>query len=430
MNMNEPFNTTKAGKKNIISIVVLGVLLAAAASWYFFLRAPSDSGPLAEGDYYTCPMHPQVHSDKPGNCPICGMKLVKHSTLVTKSGADSSAHRSDEGLMLSNLAAVKANVSTVFIEEREMHEEVHAPGVIEIAEPNERAISARVRGRIEKLYVSETGAYVEKGKPLYEYYSPDLSADVAQFLIARNASTHMEMDHGGGHVNLEHTASERLKLYGLSEKEIDEFAERGTAPETFTVRSPASGTIMKKATLEGAWLDEGTLIFQIADLSTVWAYFDIPEQAISSVHTGQSVSVTSPSYPLERFTGTVIFISPVVNQSTRTARIRVSLVNSFGKLKIQLAVEGAIHISDKKMLAVPASALVQRGNENFVWVKRSDGMFYPVKVALGFRDGDYYGVIAGLSEGDEVGASGTFLLDSERQLKAGNASMPEMNMNN
>jgi Cu(I)/Ag(I) efflux system membrane fusion protein len=427
MNMNEPINTSKAGKKNLIAIVVLGVLFAAAASWYFFLRTPSDSAPLAEGDYYTCPMHPQVHSDKPGNCPICSMKLVKHSTLVAKSGTDTTARSGDEGLMLSPLSALKANVSTVLVEERVMHNEVDAPGTIEIAEPNERVISARVRGRIEKLYVSETGAYVEKGKPLYEYYSPDLSADVAQFLIARNASAHMSMDHGGGHANLEHTARERLKLYGLSEKEIDEFAERGSAPETFTVRSPASGTIMKKAALEGAWLDEGTLIFQVADLSTVWAYFDIPENAISFVHKGQSVSVTSPSYPSERFLGTVIFISPVVNQTTRTARIRVALANPLGKLKIQLAVEGAMGMATTTMLAVTESALVRRGNENFVWVKRSDGMFYPVKVIVGFRDGEYYAVMAGLSEGDEIAASGTFLLDSERELRSAGASMPEVN---
>lgn len=411
-------------------IAALLILLAAGLGvWYFLIPHPTANHVFVQEDDYTCPMHQQVHSDKPGNCPICAMKLVKRSSLRTAplQPGDTAA---TEGVLFSQLSAVKANISTVKVERRAHWNELRLPGTIEIAEPNQRMITARTRGRIEKLHVTETGSYIKSGMPLYEYYSPDLSSNVAQYIIAKNAQVHIsDHDHGNTSLNMEQVARERLKLYGLTDVQINEYGKNLSAPQTFIVYANASGTVIKKNAVEGAWLDEGTVLFQIAELSTVWAAFDIPQDELASVRIGQLVSVTASAYQDSRFSGKVIFISPVLNESTRTARIRVLLANPASKLKIQMAVEGHIIVASENALTIPASAIVHAGDDNIVWVIRSDGMFYPQKVILGFRDADdYYSVVSGIEEGDEIAASGTFLIDSEHQLKTNSPSMPGMDM--
>ena len=423
-------SSTKRKRNAWIGVIAVVILLGAGVgAWYIFSPRTETTKVMVQSDDYTCPMHQQIHSDKPGDCPICGMKLVKRITLSGGASSDSGGM----GLAISNVSAIKANVSTVRVETRMLANTLRLPGTIEIAEPNERIISARVRGRIEKLYVKETGSYIRAGMALYELYSPELSNDAAQYLIIKNNHVHANANHNDGisHTELETAARSKLKLYHLTDTQIDKLTESGNTPQTFTMYAPASGTILKKSVLEGAWVDEGTALFQIAELSTVWASIDVPQSELSFVHIGQEVSVTSFVYPEQKFMGRVIFISPVLGETTRTARIRVALANPAGKLKIQMAVEGNIMQQSKQSLAIPASSVVHNGDENIVWVKRSDGMFYPQKVLLGYKDADdYYAVISGVEEGDEIAVGGTFLIDSERQLKMNASSMPGMDMKN
>lgn len=418
-------NNEKVKSRRILKIVLIatGILVVAATAWYVLTPQGQSSRITAQAqDDYTCPMHQQVHAEKPGDCPICGMRLVKRSTLRQAKGADTTA---PGAVMLTASSAIKANVATVRVERRALRNELRVPGTIEIAEPNEHTITARTRGRIEKLFVNQTGAYITAGMPLYEYYSPDLSSDVAQYIVARGVGMRpgAEMH---GEINLERVARQRLKLYGLTDAQIDQFREQGAAPATFTINAPASGTVIRKGVLEGAWTSEGTMLFEIAELSTVWANFDVPQEMLPQVRIGQQASVTATAYPGSAFSGKVIFIYPVLNAQTRTARVRVALANPGGRLKIQMAVEGNMLLYAEKSLAIPASAIVRTGTKNIVWVRKKDGMFYPQEVVLGYRDaGDNYVVRGGLEEGDEIAASGTFLIDSERQLKM-NSPMPGM----
>lgn len=411
-------------------MAAVALLITAFGTWYLFApHGQTAKVSVQVEDDYTCPMHPQIHSDKPGDCPICGMRLVKRSSLRATSTTDTSM---PQAVMLSASSAIKANVATVRVERRTLRNELHVPGTIEIAEPNESIVTARTRGRVEKLYVNETGAYIKVGMPLYEYYSPDLASDVAQYIIAKQVELRPTPDgqQGHTHLNLEQVARDRLKLYGLTDKQIAMYREHGEAPTTFTIFSPVSGTVIGKSVLEGAWLDEGSKLFEIAELSSVWANFDLPQEMLPRVRIGQQVSVTTSAYPGSSFSGRVIFIYPVLNPETRSARIRVSLANPGLKLKIQMAVEGDMLLYSEKSLAIPASAIVRTGEKNLVWVKRKDGMFHPQEVVLDYRDADdYYVVRSGLSEGDEIATSGTFLIDSERQLNM-YSSMPGMEHGN
>ncbi len=417
-------------KRLWIILATAEFLVVAFGVWYMLMpNAEQTRISVHIEDDYTCPMHPQIHSDRPGDCPICGMRLVKRSTLrQTQTGDTTMA----EAVMLTGSSAIKANVATVRIERRALRNELHLPGTIQIVESEERAVTARTRGRVEKLYISETGSYIKAGTPLYEYYSPDLASDVAQYIVAKDVALPIASDPGDNHIqlNFEHVARQRLKLYGLTDRQITDYRSGGEVPSTFTIYAPASGTVIRKGALEGAWLDEGTMLFEIAELSTVWANFDVPQEMLPRLKLGQQVSVSASAYPGSSFLGRVIFIYPVLNAETRTARIRVSLVNPGLKLKIQMAVVGNILLYSEKSLAVPASAIVRTGEKSIVWVKRKDGMFYPQEVLLDYRDADdYYVVRGGLEEGDEVAASGTFLIDSERQLKM-YSSMPGMDHGN
>ncbi|HET9137018.1 MAG TPA: efflux RND transporter periplasmic adaptor subunit [Candidatus Kapabacteria bacterium] len=430
--MNEELQISRARKRRFVWIGIgLLILLAAGYGiWQVFYKSAVPPHTVVQTDDYTCPMHQQVHSDKPGDCPICGMKLVKRSTLRGTASTDTMG--GGTGLAISALSAVRANVATMKVERRTLQNQMRLPGAIEIAEPNEHIITARVRGRIEKLYVKETGTYIKAGSPLYELYSPELSNDAAQYLILKNNPDHASTIHSNASahsIDLESAARQKLKLYSLTDTQIDDLEKNDRVPQTFTIYAPVSGTVLKKSVLDGSWVDEGTVLFQVAELSTVWASIDIPQEALSLIRIGQQVVATTSTYPSTTFSGPIIFISPVLNETTRTARIRVALENLAGKLKIQMSIDGSIVLQSDRTLAVPASAIVHNGAENLVWVKRSDGMFYPQKVTIGFRDADdFYAVSSGIAEGDEIAVSGTFLIDSERELKMGSTPMPGMDM--
>jgi membrane fusion protein, copper/silver efflux system len=371
-------------------------------------------------EYYTCPMHPSVVSDRPGACPICGMSLVKRSTQADVSEGDIE-HL--EAVSLSPSQRVLANVTTVPARRRAFAHNIAAVGVIDYAEPNQATVSARFRGRIEKLYANFTGEVVQKGQPLFEMYSPDLVSAYREYVLALNALVGLQ-EPGTDPVQkaqqeaMVNAVRERLRVhFGMTNRQIEAIASSKQAGSTVTFSSPIHGTVVAKEVQEGQYVDEGMLLYQLADLSEVWAYLDIYEKDMRFIKRGQIVAITAGAYPDESFAGRVAFIDPVFDPQTRTTRIRVELDNARGRLSPQMYVNAEMRIPLPDALVVPASALLFTGKRAVVWIEVKPNVFEPRDVVAGVSDGPDVQILRGLREGDMVAKTGGFMLDSESQLQ-------------
>ena len=377
---------------------------------FAFACSNSDDSNKNEKEYWTCTMHPQVHKDGPGACPICGMDLIKK---VVDETADVSEKSNMEGMIsLTTDKQILANVSTIKIKRENLKKELTAYSYLDFVEQNRKTIPAKFNGRIEKLFVDKTGDYIKKGQPLFEIYSPDLVQAQNDYLVA--------LSNNKNEINpLLDASKKKLELFGLTADQIDELKKSGEIKLTLTYYSPVSGTVIEKKVQEGMYVNEGTVIYEAAELSTLWNIAEVNETDLSTIKLGSKVKLKLKAYPGEEFTGTVTFIYPVINSQTRTVKIRSEFSSQNNKLKPQMYGETVFLDDAGTGLLVPADAVIFSGNKNVVWVKTADGMFEGRSVELGQKFGDKYQIISGLNEGDEVAASGGFLIDSESQLKTG-----------
>ncbi|MFZ1280563.1 MAG: efflux RND transporter periplasmic adaptor subunit [Ignavibacteriaceae bacterium] len=377
---------------------------------FAFACSNSDNSNKNENEYWTCTMHPQVHKDGPGACPICGMDLIKK---VVDETADVSEKSNMEGMIsLTTDKQILANVSTIKIKRENLKKELTAYSYLDFVEQNRKTIPAKFNGRIEKLFVDKTGEYIKKGQPLFEIYSPDLVQAQNEFLIALSSNKNENN-------SLLDASKKKLELFGLTDNQIDELKKSGEIKLTLTYYSPVSGTVIEKKVQEGMYVNEGTVIYEAAELSTLWNIAEVNETDLSTIKLGSKVKLKLKAYPGEEFTGKVTFIYPVINSQTRTVKIRSEFSSQNNKLKPQMYGETVFLDDAGTGLLVPADAVIFSGNKNVVWVRTADGMFEGRIVELGLKFGDKYQIISGLKEGDEVAASGGFLIDSESQLKTG-----------
>ncbi len=390
-----------------LMISLLATLLIA------FACSNSDNANKNNKEYWTCTMHPQVHKDGPGACPICGMDLIKK---VVDDSADVSPKSDMEGMItLTTNKQILANVSTIKIKKENLKKELTAYSYLDFVEQNRKTIPAKFNGRIEKLFVDKTGDYIKKGQALFEFYSPDLVQAQNDYLIALSNSK--------SDINpLLEASRKKLELFGLTLNQIEELKNSGKINLTLKYYSPVSGTVIEKKVQEGMYVNEGTTIYEVAEISTLWNIAEINETDLSTVKIGSKVKLKLKAYPGEEFTGRVTFIYPVINPQTRTVKVRSEFSSLNNKLKPQMYGETVFFAEDGTGLLIPADAIIFSGNRNVVWVKTSDGMFEGRSVELGQKFGDKYQVLSGINEGDEVAASGGFLIDSESQLKTGRST--------
>ncbi len=370
-----------------------------------------------DSSYYTCPMHPSVHKDRPGACPVCGMALVKKTTHQ-EAGTENLTNI--KGISLSPTQRVMANVTTATVERKTLRKELTAVGVVDFAEPNYLHISMRFSGRLDKLYLTYTGQTVHKGDPVADVYSPEAISAQQEYLLALESQEQMKNapeQVATGAADLHNQAKQKLLRWGFTEQQVRKLDETREIARIITMLSPISGTVMKKNVDPQHYAAMGEDIYDVADLSTVWIYLDMYEKDIRFVKAGQTVRTTTEAYPNEIFKGRVAFIDPVLNADTRTVRVRTEFANPGGKLKPNMYVKAAIAVPSVNTLVVPSSSIMSTGKRSIVWVEVQPNTFEPRDVMVGASTETYAEVSNGLKEGERVAETGGFLIDSESELR-------------
>ncbi len=475
-------NIPRPNKKTAFRILVVVAMLIAAfgAGRLTATRLSGDAhdhgalaeAPAAKAQVWTCSMHPQFKLPDPGKCPICFMDLIP-----LDSGSD------DEGgpreLTVSETSKALMEIETAPVERRFVTADVRMVGKVDYDETRVSHITAWVPGRLDRLFVDYTGIRVAEGDHMVELYSPELLSAQEELLQAITAAkdlarSDVSVVRDATEAMVE-AAREKLRLWGLTPEQIKGVEQRGTAADHVTIYAPTGGIVIQKNAQEGMYVKTGSRIYTIADLSQVWVSLDAYESDLQWLKYGQTVTFTAESYPGETFAGTISFIHPVLNEATRTVKVRVNMPNEDGRLKPGMFVRAEAQASvatggrimdtalagkwispmhpeivkdepgscdvcgmplvraeslgyvgqgptaDDKPLVIPATAPLLTGKRAIAYVEianKEKPTYEGREIVLGPRAGDYYLVREGLSEGERVVTHGAFKIDAELQIQA------------
>jgi Cu(I)/Ag(I) efflux system membrane fusion protein len=414
---------------------------------------------------YWCPMHPSVVRDHPDKCPLCAMPLSKR-----KKGAKGEDEALPPGVVsrvqLTPYKVAVAGIETAEVGYLPLTREVSAIGIVEFDEQKLARISARATGksRIDKLYVNVTGQMVTKGQPLALLYSHDLAVTVENLLNAR------------GHAELQAMNRARLERLGIDREQIEEVLRTGKPVTQLTIRSPISGHVIRKYQVEGEYIEEGTPLYDVADLSTVWVEAQVYEDDIAFLQLGDEAHASTRALPGRDFLGKLALLHPHLNAATRTLKVRFDVPNPDHELRPgtyaavrltapatrlrrlteargqewgeRLAADLAVHamlspalpgvgggvrsLADGavqeslarqgQVLVVPERAVIDTGSHQFVYREAESDVYEGIEVQLGPPSGGFYPVLRGLQAGEKVVTTGSFLIDAETRLGGGAAS--------
>ncbi|HVO67636.1 MAG TPA: efflux RND transporter periplasmic adaptor subunit [Syntrophales bacterium] len=302
---------------------------------------------------------------------------------------------------------------------------IRTVGRIDADERKLATINTKIEGWIEKLHVDYTGRYVKRGEPLAEIYSPELFATQQEFLSALKLAKRLESANKGAYGELiakdanalVESARERLRLWDITENQIQKIEETGKPVRTLTLYSPVSGYVIQKMAIQGMKVMPGEKLFDIADFSTLWLIADIYEYELPLIRVGDTARIILSYFPGKEMSSQIDYVYPAVSAETRTAKVRFRLSNPGGKLKPQMYTNVDIKINMGKKLAIPESAVIDTGVRQVVYVDKGEGIFEPREVMLGMRAEGFVEVLRGLKAGEKVASSANFLIDSEAQLK-------------
>lgn len=312
---------------------------------------------------------------------------------------------------------------------RELSRPVRAAGRVEVDERRLHTISPKFEGWIEKLHVNVTGQAVERGQALFEVYSPELVSAQREYQVAAQGLAALKNASPEAQASMRRIAAAaltRLRNWDISTEQIERLAEGGEASRTLTFRAPARGVVLEKRAVAGMRFMPGEMLYQIADISSIWVLADVFERDIGALQVGQQASVVINAYPGKLFTGKIAYIYPTLNAVTRTVPIRVELPNPGGLLKpaMYAAVEVGVG-GTAPVVAVPLAAVLDSGIRQTVLVQKEAGRFEPREVKLGLRGDDYVEVREGVIAGEQVVVAANFLIDSESNLRAALRGMTE-----
>ena len=311
-----------------------------------------------------------------------------------------------------------------------LEEEIRTVGRVGYDERGFTQVTLKISGWVRKVFVDSIGRPVRKGEPLFTIYSPDLLATQDEYLLAVRAQAQLAtspLDEARANAAaLVASARERLRLWDVTDSQIAALEHRGKAEPVLTVYAPSSGFVMKRDALPGKYVEPGTTLYEIADLSMVWISADIYESEMAVTKVGQPVVITFAAYPGETFSGKVAYVYPTLNTEARTVRVRLELPNPELKLKPGMYGNVILQTNAVRTLVVPKEAVLNTGLRQLVFMDRGQGRYEPASVKLGRRSQDAVEVIEGLKEGDQIVTSANFLLDAESKLTSASSMQAMM----
>ena len=393
-----------------ITAALLLLAVAATAYWLGTQRRIEDQGLRIEAKseskilYYRNPM------GLPDTSPVPKKDAMGMDYVAVYAGDEQTTSSINISIDKVQKLGVKSEAATL----RELNSTLRVTGRVEIDERRSYTIAPKFEGWVERLHVNTTGQLVSKGQALFEAYSPELvSAQREQSLAAQGLAAMQDADEEAklSMRRLAEASATRLKNWDVSDAKLN--------GNRITYHAKEAGIVLEKKAVQGMRFMPGEVLYQIADLSSVWVIADVPEQEIAQLQLGSAAKIDIDAYPQHSFDGKVDFIYPTLNSATRTLQVRIQVANPKTMLKpamfanVQLAAG-----KDDKVLAIPTSAVIDSGTRQVVLVRLSEGRFEPRSVSLGGRSHDYVEVLSGITQGEQVVTSANFLIDSESNLKA------------
>lgn len=407
-------------KYSLLTIVILAI---GFAIYYFATKSDNHSGHEQQAAVYTCPMHPEIIQDKPGNCPICGMTLVKK---VTNNHTEES--NSIENVLKPTDNFIVGNFQTTSAKDTTISSEINLPGMVAY-DPNSFVnIAARASGRIEKMYVNYKYQRVNKGQKLFDLYSPELLTEQQNFiyLISNDAAN----------TSIVEASKQKLKLYGMSDNQINALLATKRANAVISIYSPAYGIIDATETMdvnsnamsnasassevlnvkEGNYIKKGETVFKLVNTNKVWGVFNVLQGYSGLLKVNQSITISTELDENNSINAKINFIETQLSATDKSNRIRVYLNNNTLQLPIGLRLQGSVKTNPIKGTWLHKQAFVSIGNKKIVFVKMNNG-FKAKEIKTGIEMGDYIQVINGISVKDAIAQNAQYLIDSESFIK-------------
>ena len=404
------------------------------------------SGANSNIDYWTCTMHPSVHAKDPGKCPICSMDLVPvmktaASPAATspssdmkdmkgmenmpgmpgmKSGGDSKAREKPGEFVVPVERQQQIGVTYATVETKPLTHTIRAVGRVVPETQRVWRVVSRTNAYVQELGVNAVGEFVKKNQVLMKLYSPELlttQRELIDLLRTRDRSSAGAHSAREDFQSLIDSAERRLKLWNITDEQIAELERTRQPQESLPILSQVDGVVQSLPVTQGASVATGTPLVEVADLSVVWVWGEFYQDELPMLKLGQEITVSSSSYPGEKFPGQITVVDPFIDQAKRTGRVRADIQNPDRKLKPDMYVDLLLEMDMGRSLVVPVSAVMPTGQRNIAFVDKGQGKLEPRFLELGGKYGDVYAVTNGLTEGERVVASANFLIDAESKIQ-------------
>lgn len=393
-------------KQIIISTILLSMLILSGC------KSRHENHQSASGSYYTCPMHPTVVSSTPGSCPVCNMSLIKVEKEENK-------HEGQKGnfITIDKRKQKLAGIKTDTVRFKNITSAETIIGTVAIDEEQVKTISSRAKGRIDKLFVKNTGTFIKSGVPLYSIYSEQLQADEKEYLSILKKSEAVTTSAQRTN-ELAEAAKNKLQLWGLSQKQISDIEKSGSTSPLITFFSPEAGYVTEVNITEGMYVQEGSTLFKITSLNQLWVEAQLYSNELPGIAESKAFHIFSESNSEQIYSGKLAYSNPVIEDGRRIYLLRIKVNNPDGNLIPGTLVSVMPEQSVANVLAIPKSSVLLEKMKT-VWVLAHENTFEQRMVETGAENKDWIEIISGLNQGDVVVTDGAYLLSSEFILKSG-----------